>query len=317
MRFWDENRWTILAVGGVLFGLLVVYLAVLGPNAAAVQRLAETREEELKDARETFFPEESAGLPLRALQERYERRNRELAGALAELETRLSRPFPEGLVPAEKAGQVQSYLRDQLSIFRKEVAREVGSRPYLSMSEQAAGLGFTLSDELKESPEQARSWLKQLHTVREALALVLSLSEAPDGTPGLVELAAVQRHPDRLTGPEPPFVREFPVELRLVANQETLLRLLHACSQPEQFFVVQGLDFSAEPAERLSRVRVEPARRLPDGRIRTVRRSEHYYTVNLRLARVVVADLQKAQEEESAAGETEPETVERPPLMPY
>ncbi len=313
MRFWEEYRFLIGVAGGFLFLWLVAHLVFFGPHAEAVQQIHEDTESAVGDDLERFFPE-SGGTKIRLLQKIYDQRNAELSDRLQVLVERLSRPFPDPLYPPEKEPLLRQHVREEYRQLRERLLRQAGNRG-VAFSEQAALLlGNELPDTFEESRAQDLSWLRQMLLVREFVELTLNVSEEPDGGPAnLLEIVRLAPGSGGPAGPVPTFFDSHPLEAELVLSLPGLVRLLETFSQPGAFYAVHEVTILADAPQRDARRHRHPPIALPDGGKLLRTETTHYYTVRLRLARLVANDVEKAKDEPAPSeAKDEAEAPERP-----
>ncbi|GEM_PF-3443851 len=306
MPSWQENKLLLATLGGLLVAYLVVSSFVLVPNAMEVRRIRSEREEALKEKIDELF---GSGRSIPELKRSYEQSNAELQERLELLADELSRPFPDPLIPPDELDHRQAYVRDTLEILEGEILKSAGDRNVMwAAGKGEAPLGLTISPEYTESLEQDLSLLRRMRTAADFARLLLRHSEEPHagGVKNLLQVRELKPQAGVLTGPPPQFIREYRVTADLTVSLPGLMRILHACTASEQFFLVKKLTLSAEPGNRQAQLVVRRRRREEGGREIT-RWAEHYYEVRMTVARMEVVDT------EAEAQETEKPKKKGPP----
>ncbi|MBN1256469.1 MAG: hypothetical protein JXA52_02050 [Planctomycetes bacterium] len=300
MRFWEDNKWLASVAGGFLVVYLLVSLIVLIPNAAAVSSIEEKAIRDYGIAKETLFPERTSGKEkIKDLLSEYNSYNAALETRLHLLEKMISRPFEKNLEPVVKLVEFGSAVRAELDKHRLAIMKQAGYRGVTILEGAQELIGRELSATLADTKEKDIDWLQQTRVAYEFASLLLEISSVEEGKLCIQEiqnldtysreevfLKSAEASTDK--APVEPFVYLYPLSAQLLVSQEGIMRILNAFSDPETYFLLQAMKISSDPGGRTVESREEKGKKNIIGKQRITKWNEHYYVVNLEVARVEV-----------------------------
>jgi hypothetical protein len=281
MNFWDENRNLLFVAGGFLAVCLLMYIAVWSSNSSDIENLEAKRKNDIgKDIDQLF----TDGSRVVFLQKEFSRYNRRLEERKNELVSYVSSPFDKSPLPEEKISHRQAFTRETLEKLQNEVRFAAGSRK-INVTDEACTLGMVLPEEYTESLKLDVEWLKQMKVCAGMLKLLMEISEDESGELGIFEITRI--HPMQITeGGTPVFIREYPVEIEMLASMKGIMTVLHTFSSKGSFWAVKSFDVSSVPEDRKAIMESKKIKDMPDGGRLMARMSQHYYRLIIRACRI-------------------------------
>ncbi len=301
MNYWDLHR-RILTVGAALLGLsFLLWLFYLRGLASASAQL----DTDFKDSLTKEIDEYCAktGWSVSELQSRLEKANAALTERLEKRKQELGFKFSAPLIPEEQRARPQPYVRTQLRSLRDYLEVEAVSKRNIELGDNAHGLGFEIPDIMEEDLERDEEWLRQMEVMRRFIDLLFSVHQpAGERSWNIARITALRPLPPVLTGPEPCFMREYPLEAELLITLRGLLDLLGRCSRPETFHVIQALEVESDPLRRCSQPFVY------DDAAAKIRHRwhEHYLPVRIKLSALTLVEVSAEEQSTAAARKAAP-----------
>jgi hypothetical protein len=301
----ERHQPLLIVVAGffvLLFGLWLFDLRGLGAVRADAREDLKKRQ---KDRQELTNPDNQ--WQVSSLLIRLQAENEELARTWERLRGDLLTDFPPLFPTADDRARPAQWVRQRHEELVEEVGRELETSRGIRISEEARELGFDFPIETVEPLADDEKWLRQMFAVERFVELLGSVGQTPRGEPHVRRLESITALEPRTVGSGRGYLREWPVQAKILVTREGLDTLLLQASRPAHLHRVASLSLTATPGAR----RAEEVTVREDERRR--RWWLHYYSVTLEVATLVAAgDADAPAEGEAADEEASPGRREAP-----
>ena len=185
---------------------------------------------------------------------------KQVTTSIDELKTRLEFPFPAWVTPPNdaKAGEYFITMHSQ----RREDARTTCTMKGVQLLDGDLGFDRTATGSIIDRAKAMEN-LKSLSIVEKLIALLTDakvtaiVKVSPEdslltGSYRMVDNPAYSEgstQPKKKRVPNPPFIREYPVQIEIICDLTTLMKFLSSVRQEKQFLLVRDIAISADPPE--------------------------------------------------------------------
>jgi len=185
---------------------------------------------------------------------------KQVSTAISELKTRLEFPFPAWVTPPNDAKAGEYFIKKHSE--RREDMRTLCTQKGVQLLDGDLGFDRSATGSIIDRAKAMEN-LKSLSIVEKLIVLltdtkVTTIAKvSPEdslltGSYRMVDNPAYSEgstQPKKKRVPNPPFIREYPVQIEIICDLTTLMKFLSSVRQEKQFLLVRDIAISADPPE--------------------------------------------------------------------